>query len=79
MNQTKQTNKQERKKERKNEFSYWTHELLFCIINFFVFVFGNRASPCSPGCPETSFLDQAGLKLTKIHPPLPLATSLSFL
>jgi hypothetical protein len=32
--------------------------------NFFVcFVFRDRISLCSPGCPGTHFVDQAGLKL----------------
>jgi hypothetical protein len=29
----------------------------------FVFVFRDRVSLCSPGCPGTHFVDQAGLKL----------------
>lgn len=28
-------------------------------------------SLCSPGCPEMSSVDQAGLELTQIHLPLP--------
>jgi hypothetical protein len=34
---------------------------LFCF--YFVFVFQDRASMYSPGCPETYFVDQAGLEL----------------
>ncbi|EDL19158.1 RIKEN cDNA 2810437L13, isoform CRA_a, partial [Mus musculus] len=30
-----------------------------------------RVSLCSPGCPGTRCVDQAGLKCTKIHRPLP--------
>ena len=35
-------------------------------IFLFVFVFPDRVSLCSPGCPGTCSLDQAGLKLTEI-------------
>jgi hypothetical protein len=35
--------------------------LLFCFV--FVFVFRDRVSLCSPGCPETRYVDQAVLKL----------------
>jgi hypothetical protein len=34
----------------------------------FVFVFENRVSHCSPGCPGTHSVDQAGLKLR--NPPV---------
>jgi hypothetical protein len=34
--------------------------LVFC---FVLFVFRDRVSLCSPGCPGTHFVDQAGLKL----------------
>ena len=41
--------------------------LFFCILLFFVlvfvFVFRDTVSLCSPGCPGTHFVDQAGLKL----------------
>jgi hypothetical protein len=30
---------------------------------FFLFVFQDRVSLCSPGCPETHSVDQAGLEL----------------
>jgi hypothetical protein len=30
---------------------------------FFVFVFRDMVSLCSPGCPGTHFIDQAGLEL----------------
>jgi hypothetical protein len=38
---------------------------LFCFVFcFFCFVlFPDRVSLCSPGCPGTHFVDQAGLKL----------------
>jgi hypothetical protein len=36
---------------------------LFCFVLFFVLVFRDRVSLCSPGCPGTHFVDQAGLKL----------------
>ena len=41
----------------------------FCFLFLFLF-FRDRVSLCSPGCPETYFIDQAGLEL-KIHLPLP--------
>jgi hypothetical protein len=31
----------------------------------------DRVSLCSPGCPETQSVDQAGLKLIETHLPLP--------
>jgi hypothetical protein len=39
--------------------------VLFCFLFFvcFVFVFQDRVSLCSPGCPGTHFVDQAGLEL----------------
>jgi hypothetical protein len=33
-------------------------------------------SPCSPGCPGTHSVDQAGLELTEILLPLPLSGSM---
>jgi hypothetical protein len=43
------------------------HELLFVLkwVSFFFFflVFQGRVSLCSPGCPGTHFVDQAGLEL----------------
>ena len=38
---------------------------------FFLSFFWNGVSLCSRGCPGTSSVDQAGLKLTDIHLPLP--------
>jgi hypothetical protein len=35
----------------------------FCLFVLFCFVFGDRVSLCSPGCPGTHFVDQAGLEL----------------
>ena len=40
-----------------------------CLILLFCFVSRDRVSWCSPGCPETCSLDQAGIELTEI--PLP--------
>jgi hypothetical protein len=48
--------------------------VLFCFVCFlgFVavvvlfFVFRDRVSLCSPGCPGTHFVDQAGLKLRNL-------------
>jgi hypothetical protein len=36
---------------------------LLLIIMFFFFFFWDRVSLCSPGCPGTHFVDQAGLEL----------------
>jgi hypothetical protein len=33
---------------------------------FFLLVFRDRVSLCSPGCPETHFVDQAGLELRNL-------------
>ena len=38
--------------------------VLFC----FCFVFRDRVSLCSPGCPGTHFVEQAGLKLRNLPP-----------
>jgi hypothetical protein len=35
----------------------------FVVVGFFVFVFVDRVSLYSPGCPGTHFVDQAGLEL----------------
>jgi hypothetical protein len=41
------------------------YSFMFCLDFFvvFVFVFQDRVSLCSPGCPETHSVDQAGLEL----------------
>jgi hypothetical protein len=39
--------------------------VLFCFV-LFCFVFLRKVSLCSPGCPETHFVDQAGLELTNL-------------
>ncbi|KAM7320530.1 hypothetical protein ACRRTK_020973 [Alexandromys fortis] len=36
-----------------------------------IFILQNTVSLCSPVCPGTCFVDQADLKLTEIHLPLP--------
>ena len=36
------------------------------VVCLFVCLFEDRVSLCSPGCPETHFLDQAGLKLRNL-------------
>jgi hypothetical protein len=42
-----------------------TVELLVCFLFLFCFVlFRDRVSLCSPGCPGTHSVDQAGLELT---------------
>jgi hypothetical protein len=42
-------------------------------VAFFSFFFQDRVSLCSPGCPGTHSVDQAGLELTER--PLPLTPS----
>jgi hypothetical protein len=37
--------------------------VLVCFVLFLFFVFWDRVSLCSPGCPGTHFVDQAGLEL----------------
>jgi hypothetical protein len=36
---------------------------LFIHLFIYILVFQDRVSLCSPGCPETHFVDQAGLEL----------------
>jgi hypothetical protein len=38
----------------------------FCLFVLFCFVFQDRVSLCSPGCPGTHFVDQAGLELRNL-------------
>jgi hypothetical protein len=38
----------------------------FFFVLFFVFVFQDRVSLYSPGCPGTCFVDQAGLELRNL-------------
>jgi hypothetical protein len=38
-------------------------DFFVCLFFVFVFVFLDRVSLCSPGCPGTHFVDQAGLEL----------------
>lgn len=45
--------------------------LPFVLSFFCLFVLLSQVSLCSPGCPGTHSLDQAGLKLTKTCLPLP--------
>ena len=41
--------------------------LFVCLVGFFVFLSPpERVSPNIPGCPTTSYVDQAGLKLTDL-------------
>jgi hypothetical protein len=37
--------------------------VLFCFVCFVLLVFRDRVSLCSPGCPGTQSVDQAGLEL----------------
>jgi hypothetical protein len=42
----------------------WLLQIEFFFVVFFcLFVFRDRVSLCSPGCPGTHFVDQAGLEL----------------
>lgn len=45
--------------------------LLFFSLVFFCFPFWHRVFPHSPGCPQTQYVDQAGLELREICLPLP--------
>jgi hypothetical protein len=36
---------------------------VFSFLSFFFMVFRDRVSLCSPGCPGTHYVDQAGLEL----------------
>jgi hypothetical protein len=47
----------QRERERERESSFFF---------FFSFFFRDRVSLCSPGCPGTHFLDQAGLELRNL-------------
>jgi hypothetical protein len=49
------------------QVSHLSHSLIL----FLLFVFWDRVSLCSSGCPGTHCGDQAGLKLKEIHLPLP--------
>jgi hypothetical protein len=63
-----ETLSQKDKKKKKKFPLYWgVLSLWFCL--FVCFIFQDRVSLCSPGYPETCFVDQAGLKLTAIHFP----------
>jgi hypothetical protein len=65
-----------------------------CCCCFLFFVFWDRVSLCSPGCPGTHFVDQAGLELRNLpasasgdlglkacatHPPPPTPGAIVFL
>jgi hypothetical protein len=49
---------------RKIAFSFFFFFLNFCFVLFFVF--RDRVSLCSPGCPGTHSVDQAGFKLRNL-------------
>jgi hypothetical protein len=40
--------------------------LFVCLVGWLVLVFRDRVSLCSPGCPGTHFVDQAGLELRNL-------------
>ena len=42
---------------------YFFYLFIYFLFFFFFLVFRDRVSLCSPGCPGTHFVDQAGLKL----------------
>ena len=53
---------------------YTENPSLGCLVLYFLFfIFGDRDSLCSPSCPTTNFVDQAGPKLRS----LPASASLS--
>jgi hypothetical protein len=41
----------------------YVHSILICFLFVCLFGFRNRVSLCSPSCPGTHFVDQAGLEL----------------
>jgi hypothetical protein len=43
--------------------------LAYLFIYLFIYLFKDKGL-CSPGCPGVHFVNQTGLKLTKIHLPL---------
>jgi hypothetical protein len=43
--------------------------VFFCLFVFCFFVFRDRVSLCSPGCPGTHSVDQAGLEICLPLPP----------
>jgi hypothetical protein len=47
---------------------YYYDFVLFCFVLFcfVLFCFQDRVSLCSPGCPGTHFVDQAGLELRNL-------------
>ena len=47
------------------------HFLVSFKFYFILYLFRDRLSLCSPGCPGTCLIDQAGLQLTEIYLPLP--------
>ena len=48
---------------------YFNVFCLFVCFVLFCFVFRDRVSLCSPGCPGTHFVDQADLELKNLPPP----------
>jgi hypothetical protein len=46
---------------------HYVHNSFICFFVLFFLVFRDRVSLCSPGCPGTHFVDQAGLELS--NPP----------
>jgi hypothetical protein len=45
--------------------SLWRRALRFCLFVLFCF-FQDKVSLCSPSCPGTHFVDQAGLELRNL-------------
>jgi hypothetical protein len=51
----------------------WPHakKTTLCFVFVLLFFSPEMVSLCSPGCPGTCSVDQAGFRLTEIHLPLP--------
>jgi hypothetical protein len=45
---------------------YFVFGLFLFLFSFLFWFFGYRVSLCSPGCPGTHFVDEAGLKLRNL-------------
>jgi hypothetical protein len=61
-----------RKKFRHILVAHCLNFTVLCLVTFRPFLFFSRqVFLCSPDCPGTHSVDQAGLKFTEIYPPLP--------
>jgi hypothetical protein len=49
-----------------SEINFYIYDQPIFFVFVFFFVFRDRVSLCSPGCPGTHFVDQAGLELRNL-------------